>query len=54
MSHVFRVVPSERQLSPAVTAVIKEFGWSRVTLITQELPPFLEVSLLVGYQALYQ
>ena len=41
--NVFRIVPSEMSLSPFVARVFEKFEWTRVRLITEEQPFYLEV-----------
>lgn len=42
----FRLIPSELHLVSGIAAVIKEYHWERVVLITQPLPVFQSVSIL--------
>ena len=42
----FRLIPSELHLASGIAAVITEYHWERMVLITQPLPVFQSVSVL--------
>ena len=44
LPYLFRMVPSEAALPLAIQAVIEEYGWMRVALLTQDVSVFATVS----------
>ena len=44
LPYLFRMVPSEAALPLAIQAVIEEYGWTRVALLTQDVSVFAAVS----------
>ena len=47
-SHIFKILPSERLVAKSLVATIEKFGWTKVSLITQEIPEYLEVSYIMN------
>ena len=40
----FQLYPSERNLALALVAVVKEYGWRQLSILTQNEQPFIQVS----------
>ena len=43
---LFRVIPSSYYIPASTTQLLREFGWRKMVVITQEGAPFLAVSQL--------
>ena len=41
----FQLYPSERNLALALVAVVKEYGWRQLSILTQNELPFIQVSI---------
>ena len=44
----FQLYPSERNLALALVAVVKEYGWRQLSILTQNEQPFIQVSAAQG------
>ena len=43
----FQLYHSERNLVPALVAVVKEYGWRQLSILTQNEQPFIQVSSII-------
>ena len=41
----FQLYPAERNLALALVAVVKEYGWRQLSILTQNEQPFIKVSV---------
>ena len=47
-AHHFQLYPSERNLDVALVAVVREYGWRQLSILTQNEQPFIQVSMLIA------
>ena len=52
LPYLFRMVPSEAALPLAIQAVIEEYGWTRVALLTQDVSVFAAVSWYIIHRVI--
>ena len=43
----FQLYPSERSHALALMAVVKEYGWRQLSILTQNENPFIQVSSII-------